>query len=851
MAGIQPGWGSQWETLANAISNYYGGNVGYTQYEKVVQMLNSGNYTMEEMEGILAQIPEFERTYNANGELIKVAYKESTNAATSAASTVAQEVNSNVANATQTQFSTVQTITKDAQTGKVTMSDSVVKYKTGQLAPTTMKGVAISAVQGVMAASAGITIGKTVNQLAYNHGFNWLSYAGVDMESLNPATWHTITDGDDSLNAKLFNMILGIDDTTKNPQMYMDENTFAYMVAYMQSVGVFNNTPVVEPYEGEVGDYVSSDDFWIVTAEEFVTRYINPLARSDFSDTQIAADFFSGTYQNYISRNDIGVVTVGRYGTIGLQWYKIHPEDLNQSKEIASISNNSVYSLNNGFHFSGGYIYAYNTNGSTLGNIFSFNNQPQYTATCLNISEFPAHDTNDYYGTYVGGLSYSGVDGIEDQTGARQYDPTGIDPTDIAAVLAALKLQFPELWEERAEVSPDGTNIITYIPVGFPTGGTGQMPTTIGATQSDLAPDITGDGDNATDELIKTLIDAIQQPKTQTQTGMESDTTTPTKPVDPNGDPRGTGENPPIIIPVGSASALWKIYNPSQAQLDAFGSWLWSSDFVDQLLKLFNDPMQAIIGLHKVYCTPPTSGSGPIKVGYLVSNASANYVSNQYTEIDCGSVSIQEHFNNAFDYDEFTRISIYLPFIGFKDLDVKDIMRSTINVKYGIDVLTGACLAKITVTRDLNSPILYTFAGNCAVQYPVSSGSYIGIITGLCSILGGVAGSIATGGALAPALVGATAGLPRMHATVEHSGTISANAGALGPKKPYIVIQRPQTHMPLNGIFIEGEAQNETVSLGSLTGYVKVKKADLMGIPATGSELDEIRDLLEAGIYMN
>lgn len=828
---IQPGWGSQWDTLSSAITGYYGGGIESAQYQQVVQMLNSGEYTMEEMESILANIPEFNRTYNAAGELTGVSYKVSTNTATSSAGSIAQQVNSNVANGTQTQFKTVQTITKDSQTGKVTISDNVVKYKTGQLAPTTMKGVAISALQGILAASAGITIGKKISQAAYDHGFNWLSWAGVDMESLNPAIWSTLTDGDDSLNAKLFNMILGIDDTTKNPQMYMDERALAYMIAYMGIQGIFDGSSE----EADIDDTSKLYD---------PTYYANalPLKIAEVSNVNFSYYYTIQSTVNWdITNNSDPVYCI--YGQSADGYYIIR---------LLSKSDFKVNGLSAELREtkSGTTFYHYGMYVSRDARNFTMN-----TAVPLNnFGNGISSSINEDLGAILfdGEISERGVAGITDQPGATQFDSSGIsDWSDIDAILAALKLQFPELWEERAEVSPDGTTIITYIPVGFPTGGTGQMPTTDGAIQSDLAPDISGDGDNATDELIKTLIDAIQQPKTQSQTGMESDTSTPTKPVDPNGDPRGTGENPPIILPVGSASALWKIYNPSQGQLDTFGAWLWSSDFVDQLLKLFNDPMQAIIGLHKVYCTPPTSGSGPIKVGYLVSDASAKYVSNQYTEIDCGSIDMKEHFNNAFDYDEFTRISIFLPFIGFRDLDVKDVMRSSINVKYGVDVLTGACLAKIAVTRDLNSPILYTFPGNCAVQYPVSSGSYIGIITGLCSLIGGVAGSVASGGSFAPAIVAASAGLPRMHTNVEHSGSISSNSGAMGAKKPYIVIQRPQTHMPLNGILIEGKGQNETVTLGTLSGYVKVKKADLMGIPATGSELDEIRDLLEAGIYMN
>ena len=89
MSGITPGWSSQWETLVNAIYSYYGSGVSGQAYQKVANMLNTGDYTMEEMESILQGIPEFERTYNANGELIGVSYK-ATSTATSTAGSIAQ-----------------------------------------------------------------------------------------------------------------------------------------------------------------------------------------------------------------------------------------------------------------------------------------------------------------------------------------------------------------------------------------------------------------------------------------------------------------------------------------------------------------------------------------------------------------------------------------------------------------------------------------------------------------------------------------------------------------------------------------------------------------------------------------
>ena len=157
--------------------------------------------------------------------------------------------------------------------------------------------------------------------------------------------------------------------------------------------------------------------------------------------------------------------------------------------------------------------------------------------------------------------------------------------------------------------------------------------------------------------------------------------------------------------------------------------------------------MQSIIGVHKIFATPPTSGSGNIVVGYLDSGVGANLVSAQYTTIDCGSVNVREQFGNVFDYTD-TTIRLYLPFIGIVDLDTSDVMRGSVHVVYHVDVITGACLAEVKITRDASGGTLYQYAGDAAVRYPISSGSYMGVVAGIASAVGGVASAVMTGASL-------------------------------------------------------------------------------------------------------
>lgn len=840
MSGIQVGWGSQWETLANAINDYYGGGVSSVQYQQVVQMLNSGEYTMQEMETILSNIPEFNRTYNAAGQLTQVSYK-ATSAGNTAAGSIANAVDSNAASATATQFSTVQNVTKNAETGKVTMSDTVTKYSAGTAG--TAKAVASSAVAALCAASAGIAFGKMFDTLLYNANPDfWDDY---NMSSLNPETWSSITAGENGVGSKLFNFVFCIDDTTNgNPQAYIDQNAFAYMAAYLGSKGVFNPTGesatpsdwqetvitqtdldnIIIPVPCKTGSYkiINESSNYITTHEltadrndvEFFIAFNSSLlacCTNSATITDNIADYNKTTGQtNYYTQTHSLVSYNREYLT---------PEGINNfycSPAIGIVTENTIYT---------------DTENATYTN----------SANILSICQI----------ILFGDIEHeSNIEGITDQTGVIQFDGSGIsDWSNISDVLAALISQYPDLWNNRIEVSPDGDNTIVYVPVGFPTGGTGIQPTTNGATATDLAPDITGDGDNATDELIKTIIDMIQNP--QGQNGMESDTDIPTEPIDPNMPNTGGGVTPPYVTPTGSASALYSVYNPSQGELNSLGAWLWSSNFVDQLLKLFNDPMQAIIGLHKVFATPPTSGTGNIKVGYLDSGVSANLVSGQYTEIDCGTVKINEYFKNALDYIK-TDIYLYLPFIGIVPLNVEDVTRANVNVKYKVDVLTGACLATVNVTRDANGGgQLYAYAGNCAVQYPLSSGSYMGIVAGVLGIAGSVASTVLSGGALLPMALGAGASaMNGMKTRIEHSGSLSGNSGAMGIKKPYLIIRRPQTKIADNLEYMAGVNNNVYDVLSGFSGLTRVKYVHLENIPATSDELAEIETLLKSGIMI-
>ena len=325
----------------------------------------------------------------------------------------------------------------------------------------------------------------------------------------------------------------------------------------------------------------------------------------------------------------------------------------------------------------------------------------------------------------------------------------------------------------------------------------------------------------------------------------------PTDPSDP--DPEPEGENPEPFVPANpvSESGFVSLYSPSLSELKSFSSWLWSTDFTTSIKKLFQDPMNAIIGLHMLYTEPVIGDRKNIIVGYVDSNVNTRTVANQYKKIDCGTIAVREYYGDSRDYD-FTNISIYLPFLGIQQLNAKDLMGGSINVTATVDVLTGTILYNLNVTKNGVKQTLYTFSGNCAVQLPISSGSYASILANTIGLVAGGVATFATGGGAAPLLIGSAAAQAATgtHAKVSASNTIGSNAGAMGIKKPYLILNRQNSYNASYYNDIQGYPSNVNVKLANCSGFTKIKECHLDGIPATDEEIEEIYTLLKQGVIL-
>lgn len=328
-------------------------------------------------------------------------------------------------------------------------------------------------------------------------------------------------------------------------------------------------------------------------------------------------------------------------------------------------------------------------------------------------------------------------------------------------------------------------------------------------------------------------------------------------------------------------SGLMTLYNPTVGELQALGRFLWSDGLdLNTFKKLFNDPFDTLLGLSIIPIVPPTSGTKSIMFGNLDSGVSAKVISHQFVpDVDMGTITLGEVYNGALDYSPFTTVSIYLPFIGYRELNVQDIMNSKIHLVYKFDVLTGGCIAELYVdhlktgnkSKDnskfkwgAHSGLLASFEGQCAVNIPLASQDYTNTIRamiGAVGMVGGAAASFATGnpalGVAALAVGSANSSIQASTPTVQRSGHLSSSNAIMANLTPFLTVTRPHQCKPSKYYKLRGVPSQIYVSkLSSLVTskhdyYLQVAEIpDIKVAGATDTEIAEIKNLLKEGVVL-
>lgn len=779
------------------------------------QAINSAGYTVDQYYSAIEGSSAFNLMTNADGTLRYMTYT-TTPTVQNELAVIGQQIDSNIAGNVVAESAYVEVpgnlaLESGATTGSFTAGLSTAgKFVFKEVAP------------AVGAAMAGCYFGKEIDGALYNIG----EALGLDPPwSMDPSTWGGLVsdiDENDPLyvqwGGKALSFLLSLGENNQ-AQAYIDEDALLNYGLWLKEQGMFVKPSYDYSVPENPGGSANPNLFYPVT--------VNVVP----ANTTTTVTLPSGA--------SYAVTTTGSpvYYTVPYGWGpRTGTYRQQRGNPCFAISLTTFTWGGNQAVYSGGF-FCRDTSASG-----PYSNFPPPPAPGICMKEDTGAYTvwptlSDFINLYSYLLPAGGISGVTDQPGATiPQNPTWQTPQDVKAWLDTNLPGWDANKVTNTVPQPDGsTKTYNYIPVPYVVYNqdTETNPSTGDSTQQDPKINV------PTYPYLPTI------------------TSSAVKPVDPDKPPKkGGGSTPTIIPPTGKSSALWSIYNPTQAEVDAFGAWLWSSNFVEQLKKLFNDPMQAIIGIHKVFATPSINGRGEITCGYIGSGVYANLVDNQYTKVDCGTIYLQEYFGNVFDYEPHTSISLFLPFIGIVPLNPADVVRSRLTVIYHVDVLTGACLAEVQVKRDGVGGIIYSFSGSCIVSYPISSGSYMSTITSVANMAINAVGlgiAASKGNSLSATMFagGLANNFFSEKTSVQRSGNFGGAAGAMGGKTPYLIISRTQPELANDFEHYIGIPSNETVTLGSVSGYARIKSTHVENITSASiEEKTEIENLLKSGVLI-
>lgn len=307
-------------------------------------------------------------------------------------------------------------------------------------------------------------------------------------------------------------------------------------------------------------------------------------------------------------------------------------------------------------------------------------------------------------------------------------------------------------------------------------------------------------------------------------------------------------------------SGMVTLYLPTNAEMLSFTGELFNANIFDQLWwQTFGKPFDYIVSLGVIPDSniPKSSSAQAVKCGPTSLTTTMKIATAQRFEVSCGTLTIPEYWKSFLDYEPFSRLNLYLPYCGYKDISPSEIIGKECQVTYHIDIFTGSCVA--FVIRE--GSVLYQFEGNCLEQIPYAQQSF----SNLLSAIQGLAGAGLTlfgiqSAGLSTTLAGrimginaiGTAGssivsMPKQ--SVSHGGSMSGNAGRLMVQKPFFILTRPQQSIPENyGKYVGYPANYYANTLGTLSGFTQVQAIHLDTIQATDYELAELDRMLKEGV---
>lgn len=384
-------------------------------------------------------------------------------------------------------------------------------------------------------------------------------------------------------------------------------------------------------------------------------------------------------------------------------------------------------------------------------------------------------------------------------------------------------------------------------------GTEGKIGDTIYAVFNPVAGDSSSkDDEKNADKITNGEITKDQDEKLDDDT---SDANDDTQSGDKTGETTGTSDDkgiiphiPPTFI---AKRSMFNLYQVNETTVRSITDYLWSTDLTNTLLKLYSDPMDAILSM---YVLPVASTHLQASTDVILGNVNLNVKSSlveAYQETYIAGVIDVTHYNHDVrDYAPYSEYYLYLPYIGIVQLNAEDVVGSKLTIYYDVDLCTGSILARIWVERGQLNACLYQYTGSCIYILPITKLNQQNAITVASNAaLNAISGSL-TGGVMRAGAQAIEAGISGLQSHVSQGGSIGGNASITASPYPYIIIKHKTPQTPSGSNKYYGKPTLKTITLGKHKGFVRVKDINLSNIDLTKPEIDELETMLKEGVII-
>ena len=289
---------------------------------------------------------------------------------------------------------------------------------------------------------------------------------------------------------------------------------------------------------------------------------------------------------------------------------------------------------------------------------------------------------------------------------------------------------------------------------------------------------------------------------------------------------------------------LTSTFKMTKERLVQLGQFLWGANIFDKFSLVNNNPIENIISCKSI----PINADGTnqeIVLGNVTTGVNGEKINNNFAKQTIGSILINEHYHNFLDYTPYTNVILYLPYIGFKELDTTLVMNKTIQVIYTVDAITGGCLAQVYV----NSVRLYEFTGNVGIDIPITASNRAQVESGY--IQAGVGATMSAVGGNVGSAVTSLLNSATSQYHYSSTGNPSPMCVASTNRTCYVIIDRPNYQNLKAFNHTRGRKCYLSKTINTLHGFtICDSNIDLSGINATQSELEELKEILSSGFYV-